>query len=137
MPFLFSVWLTAGQWLIWLVGGIALVATLMPLLRSTAWWIRVCDFPRLQIVAGLLLALGAEVWLTGGFGETWAEGLFEALLAGAAGYQLLRFFVNLLNQRADLLGGFHLPPPPTSSCVGSSLIWSTRGSCPRVTGCRP
>ena len=34
-----------------------LVATLLPLLRKTAWWIRVCDFPRLQIVAGLLLSL--------------------------------------------------------------------------------
>ena len=90
MPFLLSAWLTAGQWLVWLVGTLALVATLMPLFRSTAWWIRVCDFPRLQIVGGLLLVLGTEVWLTGGFGATRAGLIFEVLLAGAAGYQLLR-----------------------------------------------
>lgn len=40
-----------------LLGGAGLLATLLPLLRQTAWWIRVFDFPRLQIVAGLLLSL--------------------------------------------------------------------------------
>ncbi|WP_223650453.1 endonuclease/exonuclease/phosphatase family protein [Hymenobacter psoromatis] len=40
-----------------LLGSAGLVATLLPLLRQTAWWIRVFDFPRLQIVAGLLLGL--------------------------------------------------------------------------------
>ena len=40
-----------------LLAAVGLVATLLPLLRKTAWWIRVCDFPRLQIVAGLLLSL--------------------------------------------------------------------------------
>jgi endonuclease/exonuclease/phosphatase (EEP) superfamily protein YafD len=40
-----------------LLGGAGLLATLLPLLRQTAWWVRVCDFPRLQIVAGLLLSL--------------------------------------------------------------------------------
>ena len=38
-----------------LLGGAGLVATLLPLLHQTAWWIRVFDFPRLQVVAGLLL----------------------------------------------------------------------------------
>ena len=40
-----------------LVGSLGLLATLLPLLRQTAWWVRVFDFPRLQIVAGLLLGL--------------------------------------------------------------------------------
>jgi endonuclease/exonuclease/phosphatase (EEP) superfamily protein YafD len=40
-----------------LLGSAGLLATLLPLLRQTAWWVRVCDFPRLQIVAGLLLGL--------------------------------------------------------------------------------
>ena len=33
-----------------LLGGLGLVATLLPLLRQTAWWVRIFDFPRLQIV---------------------------------------------------------------------------------------
>jgi endonuclease/exonuclease/phosphatase (EEP) superfamily protein YafD len=40
-----------------LLGGTGLLVTLLPLLRQTAWWIRVFDFPRLQIVGGLLLSL--------------------------------------------------------------------------------
>ncbi|WP_022823246.1 endonuclease/exonuclease/phosphatase family protein [Hymenobacter norwichensis] len=41
----------------------AVVATLLPLLRQTAWWIRVFDFPRLQIVGITLLTLGATAML--------------------------------------------------------------------------
>jgi endonuclease/exonuclease/phosphatase (EEP) superfamily protein YafD len=39
------------------LAALGLVATLLPLLRKTAWWVRVCDFPRLQIVTGLVLSL--------------------------------------------------------------------------------
>lgn len=65
MPTFYYVWHGLGL----LLGGAGLVATLLPLLRQTAWWIRVCDFPRLQIVAGLLLSLlllalpGHRLWL--------------------------------------------------------------------------
>ncbi|WP_310395088.1 endonuclease/exonuclease/phosphatase family protein [Hymenobacter sp.] len=63
MPAFLSGLLIAGHWLVWVLGGVALVATLLPLLRQTAWWIRVFDFPRLQIVAGLLLSLAATLAL--------------------------------------------------------------------------
>ncbi|MFD1466864.1 endonuclease/exonuclease/phosphatase family protein [Hymenobacter caeli] len=49
--------LTLAQWLAWLLGAIALLATLLPLLRQRAWWVRIFDFPRLQIVAVLALGL--------------------------------------------------------------------------------
>ena len=39
------------------LASIGVVATLLPLLRQTAWWVRIFDFPRLQIVAGLVLSL--------------------------------------------------------------------------------
>jgi endonuclease/exonuclease/phosphatase (EEP) superfamily protein YafD len=129
MPFLLSAWLTAGQWLVWLLGGIALVATLMPLLRSTAWWIRVCDFPRLQIVGGLLLALGAEVWLTGGFGATRAEWIFEALLAGAAIYQLMRIVPYTPLVRKDVADSTRAPDSRTelSLTVMNVLQYNRQG----------
>ncbi|MGI4874162.1 MAG: endonuclease/exonuclease/phosphatase family protein [Janthinobacterium lividum] len=41
----------------YVLAAVGLLATLLPLLRQTAWWIRIFDFPRLQIVAGLLLGL--------------------------------------------------------------------------------
>ncbi|MDO7876304.1 endonuclease/exonuclease/phosphatase family protein [Hymenobacter sp. ASUV-10] len=48
---------TAANWLVYIVGSIGVLATALPLWRHTAWWIRACDFPRLQIVAGLALSL--------------------------------------------------------------------------------
>ena len=57
-----SAFLLAGvRWVVWVVGGVALTGTLLPILRQTAWWIRVCDFPRLQIVAGLAVSLAAAL----------------------------------------------------------------------------
>jgi endonuclease/exonuclease/phosphatase (EEP) superfamily protein YafD len=41
----------------------SLIATLLPLLRETAWWIRVFDFPRLQIVGVALLCIVAGALL--------------------------------------------------------------------------
>ncbi len=81
--------LLAARWLTWGVGGIALVATLLPLLRHTAWWIRVCDFPRLQILLGLVLTLAAGLAL-GGASAGSIQQAFLVLLAGAAIYQVKR-----------------------------------------------
>lgn len=44
--------------ILYIIGTVMIAATLIPLLRSEAWWIRVFDFPRLQI-----LVIGAVVFL--------------------------------------------------------------------------
>jgi endonuclease/exonuclease/phosphatase (EEP) superfamily protein YafD len=81
--------LTTARGLVWFIGGLAILATLLPLLRQTAWWIRIFDFPRLQIVLALALAL------VGGLSLGWAgagpERLgFVLVLASALVYQALR-----------------------------------------------
>ncbi|MFC7669394.1 hypothetical protein ACFQT0_20035 [Hymenobacter humi] len=74
----------------WLVGGLAIVATLLPILRETAWWIRAFDFPRLQIVAGLVLSFAAALALPEepGFGRTF----FTVSLGVALVYQAYRIW---------------------------------------------
>lgn len=75
-----------------LLGGVGLVATLLPLLRQTAWWVRVCDFPRLQIVAGLLLSLLLLVAVPG---SALPSAYWPAVLLGllaAVGYQASRIW---------------------------------------------
>ena len=72
-----------------LLSGAGLLATLLPLLRQTAWWIRVFDFPRLQIVAGLLT--GGLLLAVPGPPLPYAPVVWAALLA-AVGYQLLRIW---------------------------------------------
>jgi hypothetical protein len=42
----------ALRWSIWTLGSALVLVTLLPLVRSNEWWIRIWDFPRFQI-AGL------------------------------------------------------------------------------------
>jgi endonuclease/exonuclease/phosphatase (EEP) superfamily protein YafD len=75
-----------------LLGGLGLLATLLPLLRQTAWWIRVCDFPRLQIVAGLLLSLVLLVLVPGAMLPASYRPWALALLLAAMLYQASRIW---------------------------------------------
>jgi len=76
------IWLLLLHGLVLLLGLATLVATLLPLLRATAWWIRVFDFPRLQIVALALVAIGGGLlldWhLLPGY---WGRGMLAVWLA--------------------------------------------------------
>ena len=81
---------TVGHWAVWVVGGLALVVTLLPILRQTAWWIRICDFPRLQIVAGLVLSLAAQLALPAE--PSLANSFFTVSLGVALVYQLSRIW---------------------------------------------
>ena len=90
MPSYLSGLLTVGHWLAWGVGGLALLATLLPLLRQTAWWIRVCDFPRLQIVAGLCFSLAIMLVLPAS--EGLGRVIFMMSLVAAVAYQARRIW---------------------------------------------
>ena len=90
MPIFILVVLTVARWVVGLLGGVAIVATLLPLLRQTAWWIRVCDFPRLQIVSALFLSLVTTLLLPNLTGP-WAIG-FAVCLALALVYQASRIW---------------------------------------------
>jgi len=75
-----------------LLGGVGLLATLLPLLRQTAWWVRVCDFPRLQIVAGLLLSLLLLVAVPGSALPPAYQPAVLIVLLLAVGYQASRIW---------------------------------------------
>ncbi|MGI4834762.1 MAG: endonuclease/exonuclease/phosphatase family protein [Janthinobacterium lividum] len=89
-----------------LLGGAGLLATLLPLLRQTAWWIRVFDFPRLQIVAGLLT--GAMLLALPGPALPYAP-LVWALLLAAVGYQLMRIWPYTPLHRKQVLDAHRAP----------------------------
>jgi endonuclease/exonuclease/phosphatase (EEP) superfamily protein YafD len=73
-----------------LTGAAMIVATALPLVRANAWWIRVFDFPRLQvtfIAAGTLLVFLAFFYRPG----AWPTA-FALLLAAALAYQCYMMF---------------------------------------------
>ena len=88
MSLLLPALLTAGHWVVWVLGGAGLLVTLLPIFRQTAWWIRICDFPRLQIVAGLLLALAGALLLPAP--RSFGHSVFVVSLAVAVAYQFSR-----------------------------------------------
>lgn len=63
------------QTLLWLLGSLTallLLITLLPFSRHQAWWIRIADFPRLQLAAFALFLLFAQIlWLPWGQSSTW------------------------------------------------------------------
>jgi hypothetical protein len=72
---------------VWLVSIALILLTLLPLVRSPRWWIRVWDYPRLQLAIDLVLALVLQVTILPREGPAWS-------LTGATlvflGWQLLR-----------------------------------------------
>ena len=77
-----TVWLS---FLLYVLGGLALLVTLLPLWRTTRGWVRIWDFPRLQIAV-----LALAVVLTWPFvrSPTSADWVFIVALAVALGWQM-------------------------------------------------
>jgi endonuclease/exonuclease/phosphatase (EEP) superfamily protein YafD len=73
-----------------LLGCLMVAVTLLPLSRSDAWWVRIWDFPRIQIaclLAAVLLAWAVFVW-TGTPGDY----LFVAALVASLAFQCASMF---------------------------------------------
>ncbi len=72
------------------IGFLMIAVTVLPLLRKDAWWIRILDFPRLQITVLTALALIAYWWL--GVSPDAADHLFLAALLPCLLYQSYRMY---------------------------------------------
>ncbi|MEG3168108.1 endonuclease/exonuclease/phosphatase family protein [Sphingomonas sp. LB3N6] len=73
--------------LIRVLASLLVAVTGLSLFESNEWWIRIWDFPRVQILAGLALTGGLLLWLDRRVGR-WTA----LLCAVAAGWQLYRIF---------------------------------------------
>jgi endonuclease/exonuclease/phosphatase (EEP) superfamily protein YafD len=71
-------------------GSIMIILSLLPLIKSTYWWIRVLDFPRPQIALFLFLSFGSYLYFYGAPGLP--EKLFLLLMAVALINEVLHFY---------------------------------------------
>lgn len=75
---------------LYLVGGLSVVLTVLPFLKFSAWWVRIGDFPRLQIAA-LCIAV-AILFIFSGLLHDSTDYIFAVLLFACALYQLYCVF---------------------------------------------
>lgn len=81
-------WLFAVEIILYLLGIPAIVLTLLPFLRLSAWWIRIGEFPRLQIAVAAVSV--AAVYAFAAPPLVAAEIAFLAALCLCAAYQIFR-----------------------------------------------
>ena len=62
-----------------------IVATVLPLLRKDAWWVRIFDFPRLQIT--VIIAVTLATYLIFKWDSSLAENLFLVAVSSCLIYQ--------------------------------------------------
>src|SRR5688572_13419161 len=108
------------------LGAVAVGATALSLVRAKYWWVRVWDFPRVQLFTAALASLG--LWLaTGGFDFLPDQGVQGALGAvllvqGAAIWRYTRLAPREV-QRAR-----HPEPARALSLVESNVLQTNRES---------
>lgn len=82
-----SNWERAGLWLLRLLAIFLIAGTLLSTTDLNQWWIRIWDFPRVQILIAMVLAAIALWFLD----RRWAP-WFPLILAGLSAWQLYRVF---------------------------------------------
>jgi len=71
----------------WMPAGLVFVVTVLPMSNTNIWWIRVMDFPHLQIaIIGGAIMLGALIV------PGLARLVVPLMMAAACGYQLWRIY---------------------------------------------
>ncbi|MGI8996032.1 MAG: endonuclease/exonuclease/phosphatase family protein, partial [Pyrinomonadaceae bacterium] len=106
------------------LGSLMIVATVLPLSRSEVWWIRIFDFPRLQIVVITFIVLVVYLWLRGAGGV--GGNLFAAALALCLLWQGYMMFPYTRLSRVQVQRS-HSPEPQSSiSLLFANVLMSNR-----------
>ena len=75
---------------IWVLGLVFILSTLLPLVRQDDWWIRIFDFPRVQIVAGGLITLILFIFYYGRWNT--AAGILITALSLCIAYRIYMMY---------------------------------------------
>ena len=109
-----------------IAAGLAMVlATALPLVRASAWWIRWFDFPRLQILVLLAAVLAAYLPLAGG--SAWSY-MFLGLLAAALAWQCYMMFPYTVLARRQVEGSRRATRESTVRLLFANVLMQNRES---------
>ncbi|HET8726969.1 MAG TPA: endonuclease/exonuclease/phosphatase family protein [Alphaproteobacteria bacterium] len=73
---------------LYVLGSFLILVTLLPFVRTGAWWVRVWDFPRAQIAVALAVVMASFVFVLDGSSPF--DWTFLMIMATALAYQLFR-----------------------------------------------
>jgi endonuclease/exonuclease/phosphatase (EEP) superfamily protein YafD len=109
-----------------LVGTFMIIATALPLLRKGAWWIRMFDFPRLQIT--VISAVTLAVLLAAGDRSSAWQNIFAALLALALAYQAYMMFPYTVVARRQVEDARRAGDDNTIALLFANVLMTNRSS---------
>jgi endonuclease/exonuclease/phosphatase (EEP) superfamily protein YafD len=107
-----------------ILGLLVIVMTAVPLSKHQAWWVRVFDFPRLQIVFVGALALILYLLLIDL--DSAGDALFLALLIFSLGYQAFMIYPYTRLARVQTEQSFHPDPDSTISLLFANVQENNR-----------
>ena len=112
--------------ILYCLGLVFIAVTLLPLSRHEAWWVRACDFPRLQIGAGLFAVLG----LLAAFGDLGAPAvqLLALALVACLAYQLSMVLPYTPPWPVELLGAGAASDERRLSLLAVNVLMTNRRS---------
>ena len=108
------------------IGYVMIAATVIPLVRADAWWVRVFDFPRLQIAIVLVFVFAAYLLVRED--PSAADHVFLALLTIAAAYQAYRMYPYTPFCRKQVQASEAAAPERTISLLISNVEMTNRNA---------
>jgi endonuclease/exonuclease/phosphatase (EEP) superfamily protein YafD len=115
---------TTARVLLLLAGWVVVVATTLPLLRASAWWVRIFDFPRVQV----LVLGGAVIILHLLFIRPFrpAAGLFIALLVASMIFQLWQIYPYTILAGTQVQSATRGTPETTLRLLVANVLMTNR-----------
>lgn len=115
--------LTIARWALRIIAAALLAVSLLSVIEANEWWIRIWDFPRLQILVAILLVMVALAFL-----ERRARIWLLVPLAIAAAWQLYRIYpyTPLAATEVAFSDAVSLPEDQCFSIVSFNVLQSNR-----------
>lgn len=108
------------------IGSVAIAASALPLLKHEAWWIRICDFPRLQIFCILAITLPLYLLTTSNFSAF--EGVFVAAMALSLARQVTMMYPYFSFSRKQVQQSRNAARQSSLSLLNANVMMSNRNS---------
>lgn len=106
------------------LGCILIATTLLSRFRSARWWVRLADFPRMQIAVGLAVVLAAYLGLYGWDGAP--DVAFLVALSGALAYQSGRIFPYTVFAPYEVMRAKHVKDGMSVRLLVSNVLMENR-----------